>query len=265
MTKKLYFAGLKFFDLQISVQHSNKTYQVNLSQYFDISIPMGGSKTGVRAWYLDSPVIKPVQDGDFIGEVAKGSSVNFRNIEFNPHAHGTHTECMGHIDKTIYSVNEHLREHYFIAELISVKPEKHGEDWVITKSQVMELLSGKKPKALILRTLPNIEGKLTANYSHTNPTYIQWEAAAWMNEIGIEHLLIDTPSVDREQDEGELKAHKAFWGYPSTERLHCTISEFVFIPSEINDGTYFMNLQVAPFENDASPSRPILHKMTLTD
>jgi kynurenine formamidase len=222
---------------------------------------MNGNKNGLKAWYLESPEITPVVDGNFVGEVAQGSSVNFRNIEFNPHAHVTHTECMGHISEEIYSVNQHLKEHYFVAELVSIVPKSVAEDSVIEKSQLKELLGDKKPKAIIIRTMPNDASKQTANYSHTNPTYLDSGAAIWLREIGVEHLLIDTPSVDREVDEGELKAHKAFWNFPNTDRLHCTITEFVFVPNTVKDGMYLMNLQVAPFENDASPSRPILHKM----
>lgn len=251
--------------MQIIVPHNNKSYQVDLKKFHDISIPMGGKNSGVKAWYLDAPEITPVTDGDFIGEVAQGSAVNFRNIFFNPHSHVTHTESMGHIHETIFSVNEHLQEHYFISEVISVDPLKQEDDRVIGKVQIENLLQGKRPKALVIRTFPNVKNKRSENYSNTNPTYMEWEAAAWLNEIGVEHLLIDTPSVDREQDNGELKAHKAFWGFPETKRLHCTISEFVFVADEIADGMYFMNLQTAPIENDATPSRPILHEMTLID
>lgn len=248
--------------MQISLTHNNVNYLVDLNQYHDISIPMNGDKNGLKAWYLDAPEIVPVVDGSFVGEVAQGSSVNFRNIGFNPHAHVTHTECMGHISKEIYSVNAHLKEHYFITELVSVNPEIEGEDRIVKKLQLQEKLGDKKPKAVIIRTLPNNESKLTMNYSHTNPAYLDEAATLWLRDIGVEHLLIDMPSVDREVDAGELKSHKAFWNYPNTDRLHCTITEFVFIPNEIQDGMYLMNLQVAPFENDASPSRPILHKMT---
>lgn len=250
--------------MQISFTYHQKKYEVDLLSYYDISIPMGGIKTGVKAWYMDEPTISPVKDGDFIGEVAQGSSVNFRNILFNPHAHVTHTECMGHISETIYSVNTHMRKHYFITELVTVKPLEVDGDKVIDKSQLQKLLNGKQPEAIVIRTLPNDADKLSTNYSHTNPAYLHWEAAAWLNEIGVDHLLIDTPSVDREQDEGELKAHKAFWGFPDTLRLHCTITEFIFVKEDIKDGTYFMNLQTAPIENDATPSRPILHQMILT-
>ncbi len=249
--------------MQISFQHRADKYTVDLNSYHDISIPMSNSKIGVKAWYLDSPEINPVVDGTFIGEVAQGSSVNFRNISFNPHAHITHTECMGHISEVIHSVNENLKKHYFVTELVSVTPKEVKGDLVIEKDDLVHLLSGTRPEAIVIRTLPNKMDKLIANYSHTNPTYLNWEAAEWLREIGVEHLLIDTPSVDREEDGGELLAHKAFWGFPGTDRLHCTITEFVFVNDTVKDGTYFMNLQTAPIENDATPSRPILHKMTL--
>ena len=250
--------------MQISLKYNSQNYHVDLNQFHDISIPIGSTKSGVIAWYMNAPEISPVVDGDFIGEVAQGSSVNFRNITFNPHAHITHTECMGHISETIYSVNENLKAHYFVTELVSVNPSSMDGDSVIQKSQLETLLEGKRPKAIVIRTLPNKLEKLQKNYSHTNPTYLDSEAATWLREIGVEHLLIDLPSVDREEDKGELKAHKAFWNFPNTERLHCTITEFIFVNDTVEDGTYFMNLQTAPIENDATPSRPILHKMTLT-
>lgn len=248
--------------MQVLLKYNNQNYQVDLSNYHDISIPFGNTKKGVRAWYMKSPEINPVKDGDFVGEVSQGSSVNFRNIEFNPHAHITHTECMGHISKTIHSVNTHLKEYYFITEVVSVNPQVVDGDSVITKKQLETALNGRQPKAIVIRTLPNREEKKQMNYSHTNPTYLQEQAAGWLNEIGVEHLLIDLPSVDKEKDDGELRAHKAFWSYPETKRLHCTITEFIFVPNQVQDGIYFMNLQTAPFENDATPSRPILHKMT---
>ena len=69
------------------------------------------------------------------------------------------------------------------------------------------------------------------------------------------------PSIDKEQDGGELEAHHAFWNYPNKVELEKTITELIYVPNEINDGTYILNLQIAPFENDASPSKPILYKV----
>ncbi|MCH2217623.1 MAG: cyclase family protein, partial [Flavobacteriales bacterium] len=74
----------------------------------------------------------------------------------------------------------------------------------------------------------------------------------------IKHLLIDLPSVDKEKDDGLLLAHHGFWNTLGELRLDATITEFIYVPNSVEDGTYFLNLMVAPFENDASPSRPVL-------
>ena len=63
----------------------------------DISIPLTNDNYNPRAWYVDPPVFEPVRANGFIGSRKEGGAVNFRNIFFNPHGHGTHTECLGHI------------------------------------------------------------------------------------------------------------------------------------------------------------------------
>jgi hypothetical protein len=35
----------------------------------------------------------------------------------------------------------------------------------------------------------------------------------------------------------------------------------IFVDSSVNDGSYILNLQIASFENDASPSKPILFEI----
>jgi len=153
--------------------------------------------------------------------------------------------------------------------MISITPEivKEETEWrktgdsIITLSQLQSVLSNKEAEALVIRTLPNTLDKLSKNYSSTNFTYIEDEALQWLAEQNILHLLVDLPSVDREHDGGLLKAHHAFWNYPHNTREHATVTEFVFVKDEIADGTYLLNLQVAPFENDASPSRPVLYEV----
>ena len=56
-------------------------------------------------------------------------------------------------------------------------------------------------------------------------------------------------------------AHNAFWNTSGQIRKDATITEFIFIENTIKDGRYILNIQVAPFENDASPSRPVLYKI----
>ena len=246
----------------------NNNFQIDLSKPIDISIPLINSDENPIAWYIEKPVIEPVVFGDWIGKVSEGkSSTNFNNIFFNPHGHGTHTECLGHITNDFYSINQSLKQFFFFAELITVQPEKFGEDLVITREHIAALLSESKPEAIIIRTLPNQKDKKSRKYSNTNPPYLSEDAALFIRESEIQHLLIDLPSVDKEHDEGRLLAHKAFWNVKDTlhlnldARLNATITEMIFVPDEIEDGNYILNLQIASFENDASPSKPILYKI----
>jgi kynurenine formamidase len=244
-------------------------YQIDLSKPLDISISLTNTDENPIAWYIEKPVIEPVVFGDWIGKVSEGkSSTNFNNIFFNPHGHGTHTECLGHITNDFYSINHSLKKFFFFARLITIEPEKTGEDFIITKKQVSEALNVSdfsKAEAILIRTLPNQKDKKSRKYSNTNPPYLSEEAAIFIRESEIKHLLIDLPSVDREHDEGKLLAHKAFWNVKDTHnlnndaRLEATITEMIFVPNEIQDGNYLLNLQIASFENDASPSKPVLY------
>ncbi len=254
--------------MKATIDYKGKIFQIDLSKPIDISIPITNSDENPIAWYIEKPMIEPVIFGDWIGKVSEGkSSTNFNNIFFNPHGHGTHTECLGHITRDFYSINQSLKTFFFLAEVISVKPEIHGEDLIITKTQIENELKGKSPQAIIIRTLPNETGKLSRKYSNTNPPYLHEDAAVFIRENGIKHLLIDLPSVDKEHDEGKLLAHKAFWNVTNVNNLNdnarhdSTITEMIYVPDFISDGSYFLNLQIASFENDASPSKPILYKI----
>ena len=253
--------------MQTSIQHNNKSFKVDFSSPIDISLPITADGKNPIAWYLGQPEISPVTMGDWTGQVAKGSSTNFNNIAFNPHAHGTHTECLGHITRDFFSINGALKTFFFVAELISVTPEDKDADLVITKAHVETALKNKEPEALVIRTLPNTEDKKHKNYSHSNPPYLEEAAARFIRETGISHLLIDLPSVDREEDGGALLAHKAFWNVKNTHNLNAdarhnaTITELVFVPDTVQDGTYLLNLQIASFDNDASPSKPVLYQL----
>ena len=247
-------------------------HQIDLSKPIDISIPLTNTEDNPIAWYIEKPVIEPVKFGNWVGKVSEGSSTNFNNIFFNPHGHGTHTECLGHITKDFYSINQCLKRFFFTAELISVKPKEVNNDLIITSESISTALNltlkiGIPKEALIIRTLPNLNSKKNKNYSHTNPPYLSEDAATFIREIGIQHLLIDLPSVDREEDEGRLVAHKAFWNVKDVNnlnpdaRLDCTITEMIYVNNEVQDGSYMLNLQIASFENDASPSKPILYSL----
>lgn len=239
---------------------------IDTSQPIDISLSLTNLDSNPRAWYVETPVFEPVRTEHYTGSIKEGGSVNFRNIFFNPHGHGTHTECLGHITEEVYSINRTLKEYFFNAHVVSIEPkrilnEDGSFDAVIEVDQLDFLNDLEKIQALVIRTLPNLENKKTMNYSNTNPTYLDVKCAGKIIRAGIDHLLVDIPSVDRESDNGELAFHHLFWEVPESPNFDRTITELIFVENHIEDGDYILNFQVAPFENDAAPSRPVLYKI----
>ena len=246
--------------MKATINIEGKNISVDLTKPIDISIPLKHGMENPNAWYAPPVDFSPVRTDNFVGSVKEGSPVNFYNVRLNPHGNGTHTESVGHISPEMPTINQCLKQFFFLAHLISVYPTKmENGDRVIFKEQLEELNENNTIKAVIIRTLPNHDTKLTAQYSHTNPPYLDVEAAEFLKNIGIEHLLLDLPSVDREHDEGKLAAHHAFWNYPAAPRYNATISEMVFIPDEVKNGLYLLNLQIPSFELDAAPSKPVLY------
>jgi len=240
---------------------NSRTYTIFIDQPIDISIPLRASKENVNAWYLPPPKIYPATLDHWTGSVKSGAAVNFNSIEFNPHAHGTHTECVGHISEEVISLNSCLKQFLFVAEVITVVPEKQAEDFVISEKQLRYAIGNKKREAVIIRTLPNTKDKLNRQYAYTNPPYLLESAAVYLRNKGVKHLLVDLPSVDKENDQGQLLAHKAFWNVNAEVQYNATITELIFVPNSVKDGKYILNLMIAPFENDASPSKPVLYKL----
>ena len=224
----------------------------------DLSIGIAENQT-LSAWYVPPPKMEIVRENGFLGSVRQGGDVNFRSIWFNPHGHGTHTESCGHITEEVLSVNKVLKTFFFRALLISLVPEEQANgDRVIF---IPTLPDEKSIEALIIRTLPNSSIKKAVNYADTNPPFLALEGIKVLNEKNIKHLLIDLPSVDKEKDGGELAFHHAFWEVPHKNRIDRTITELIFVDESIIDGEYILELQMAAFENDASPSRPVLYKI----
>ena len=123
-------------------------------------------------------------------------------------------------------------------------------------------------KALVIRTIPNDDAKLKRSYMENEPPYFSLEAMEFLVKSGVDHLLVDVPSVDRTFDEGRLNTHHIFWNLEagshetsSGSHFYKTITEMIFVPDELPDGNYLLNLQIGPFVADASPSRPLLYPL----
>ena len=244
-----------------TIELKSKKIKIDLSQPLDISIPIRDGHKNVNAWYIGPPSIKPERFDDDIVSVAEGASVNFNTINFNPHSHGTHTETVGHIVEKKHSINKALNTFFFHAEVITVAPENLMKDAVISAKQLRFAIGNKVREAIVIRTIPNLKDKKTMQYSNTNWPYLKQDAIEYLVKKGVKHLLFDQPSVDREKDGGELRSHHTFWNTTGKIRENATITEFIYVPNTVQDGSYMLNLMIAPFENDATPSKPTLYKI----
>jgi arylformamidase len=240
----------------------------------DISIPLKFEGPQPNAYGVEPASSKACEYGDLIGDTRRGGSCNFERVVFIPHCNGTHTECVGHITNERISVRDCLRDVLMLSVLVSVGAEPRDGDLVITKEELAAVtpqaaFAGKGagvPSALIVRTLPNDDSKLSRVCDSENiPPYFTAEAMQFIVDCGFKHLLVDLPSVDRLFDEGKLSNHRIFWNIEPESfdidagtRIHSTITELIYVPNDIDDGEYLLNLQIAPFAADASPSRPIL-------
>jgi kynurenine formamidase len=261
---------------EIVFNAGGKTWSADLSHPIDISLPLRSQHEGVRCFHAPPVRYAPVESGNFIGSTELGGPVNHFIAELAPHGSGTHTECAGHIITSMLTISMCLRQSHFLARLISLEPRKNKEgDLVICQSHLESFIGDSKMEALIIRTLPNPISKTIKDYSGSNPPFFDCEAMKYMVRCGIRHLLIDLPSVDKEEDAGRLCCHKAFWGIDEKRyfssldeifqegiRYESTITELIFVPEEIPDGFYLLNLQTVGFELDVSPSRPILYSLS---
>ncbi len=247
----------------IRLDFNKKKYKTDLFRPFDISLPLNEGANNPNCYWADPVKFETIAMENFIGSVRAGGSVNYQKLTLTPHGNGTHTECYGHVsaDETA-TINKCLTSFHFVAEVISVSPEKlsNGDD-LVTLRTLKEKIKHPNAEAVVLRTLPNTDLKKTQQYSGANPPYIEAAVTEYLASQGVNHLLIDLPSIDREQDDGKLLAHKAFWKLSESTRKQSTITELIYVDTAIPDGLYLLNLQIASLEMDASPSKPVLYKL----
>ena len=265
--------------MQANIIHAGRTYRFDPTAPLDISLPLAAGLAGQpNCFWAEPVVVETIRVGSFVGSVALGGSTNYQRVHLTPHGNGTHTECYGHISPDPNAtLDKCLTQFLFVARLVSVAPRQQqpNGDLVVMLADVQTALASGSPsfgergpggevslpEAFILRTLPNDDAKRARHYSGTNPTYIEPALAQFLVDNDVQHLLLDLPSVDREEDGGQLLAHHAFWCYPAQPRCGATITELIFVPNTVPDGIYLLNLQVTSLVLDASPSKPVLYQL----
>jgi hypothetical protein len=249
---------------------------VDLAHPFDLSWPVRFDETDSKTFGIPPARTQPFVAGGFIGDVRRGGSCNCETHHITPHGDGTHTEGVGHVLAERIHVVDALTQPLLPALLVSIEPlllervddEVSGNhapsDRVIDQLSLEEAMNaaaadwpGFSPRALVVRTQPPRQ-----RYPD-NPAYFTVDAMLAVRARGIDHVLVDLPSLDRGNDGGILGAHRAFFDAPhhtpappaSRQR---TVTELCAIPTSLKDGAYALNLQLAPLLADAVPSRPLL-------
>jgi arylformamidase len=283
--------------MEVTVTLGAHRYAVDMARPQDISVPVRFDGQSLTEFGAPAARREAFKTEGFIGDVKKGGSCNCDMLTFSPHLHGTHTECVGHITSAKISVHEVLKDSFIPATLVTVVPEsaetydpaRRSSDVLITRAALEKALAGCDKhflSALVVRTAPPpVGGRSGGGHSrdtlsvsqagpHPNPPpvgegtppFFSIEAMQYMNELGVKHLLVDTPSIDRVDDEGKLTNHHLFWGLePGSHTAKTpspkTVTELISVAASIMDGNYMLALQLAPFVSDAAPSRPILYEV----
>lgn len=207
---------------------------------------------------------EPLRLGGFVGEMASGGSCNAEVIEFSAHSHGTHTECVGHISPTHQSVTETIDQAPTLLRLITV-PADALDDRQRISPRALDAIEDFEGEAVAVRTLPNDESKQWRDYSNVAafPVFAP-EAMRILAGSSLLHLLLDTPSLD-DPESTKLENHADWWGVDSEvapgvmDPVRRSVTEMIYVPDDIPDGDYWLDLQLAPFVSDAVPSRPVIY------
>jgi len=251
---------------------------VDLERPISLAIDLDFSERQPRHFGAPLASSRPFVVAGFPGSVEHGASCNCNTITLIPHCNGTHTECVGHLTREPLDAHRVTPTEFLPALLVSVEavaaelagestePAAQSGDLLITRSAIEKSWPASapfEPRALVIRTMPPHQG-----YPGKTPPYLSREAAMRLVERGIEHLVIDLPSIDRSHDEGRLTAHRIFFGLPGaavalaqSTRPRSTITELAHIPDTAADGPYLLALQVPAIGGDAVPSRPLLYPL----
>jgi len=220
---------------------------------------------------------------DYIGSVRQGGSCNAEVIHYIPHCHGTHTEGSGHIGEQARPVQEIIYPTPTLARLITltVTPANDSSEHypggaasalpLLTLAHMSEQLGRQclsQVEALLVRTLPNPVDKTRRDYA-AQPDYpvFSSEALTWLSKQPLKHLLIDSPSLDPAHDQGRLRNHRLWWGpcagleEVGLEPWRRSLTEMIYVPDEIQDGAYWLHLELSPILSDACISRPVIYPM----
>jgi arylformamidase len=233
----------------------------------------------VSAWGIPATEARPFAVGEFVAAISAGGSINCDVWTVTIHAAGTHTETVRHIRDEGPFVDEIHFAPLMRCLLLRVRPTSlaaSGEtysgtndpqDPVVTRAALQTAAAALGPTptdfdALLLAT-GTIGEHSDARFDERPAPYLTDEAMTWVHDqVHVQHLLVDLPSVDRLWDGGRVSGHHLYWGVDAdgVRTPSRTITEFVRVRADLPSGCYALQLSVAAWHADAAPSRVTLYR-----
>ncbi|WP_116828751.1 cyclase family protein [Pseudomonas syringae] len=258
---------------RIEILYNGRMHTLRLQESIKLSAQLCFADNAINLYGILPALEEPLQYGSSLASVKLGGSCNASIIRFVPHCHGTHTECIGHLLPDVHDVAELNIPPFIAATLIHVPLERASQmkdhynihaaadDWIITAGAIERAitpLGSDYLQALVIATDNNTwlpDGNGAPYFSH--------QAMELVVRSGVQHLLVDIPSIDKLNDGGMMDNHRCFWGlsdpcHPIKERNVASITEMIRLPANTPSGHYFISIQLPDLTGDALPSKPLL-------
>ncbi|MFK0573703.1 cyclase family protein [Endozoicomonas sp.] len=272
--------------MKISISLAGQQYSIDTQSGWSLAIPLGFNQPQPNHFSASPATAQAMRGGSFVGDTELGGSCNVNEITINPHCNGTHTETLAHICHRSHplsvTTSDVLPPPFIPCTLVSLTPALgqdtrelylpplNAADQVMTRKALERELDGIDSdwlEGLVIRTLPNKPDKQTRRYEeNSQPAFLTTDAIMYLRERGVQHLVLDVPSLDRMHDDGLLTNHHRFWQVPDGSHeanqyslLNHTITEMAFITDDLPDGQYFLSLNFPAWITDAAPCNPILY------
>ncbi|MDQ7051230.1 MAG: cyclase family protein [Enterobacterales bacterium] len=218
--------------MQIKIVIDNIHYLALIDQAVSIAINLDLGGPQPNHFGAPNASSHTLEMGSYIGDTRRGGSCNANVLTLIPHCNGTHTESVSHIINQLVAVHKAINQSLFPTRLISLRPiaasqcedsyqpSLQSENQVFTREQLENSLmnySDTQLHGLVVRSLPNDKSKKQRCYDQQNyPPFFTNEAMDYIFERGVQHLLVDFPSVDKMYDDGLLSNHRIFLATSAT-------------------------------------------------
>ena len=231
----------------IWTEYGGEAYRLGKGIRIDRKVSIG---KGAGCFGLPKLAVRTFTAGGFVGDIAHGGSCNVRIMEMCPH-NQTHIEMSEHVVSNGMQLSS-LEDINGIMHLIDLSDAGTSGTIEMESLKVLERLP----------SIPPVIGIKTASsgldewhdFFGEDFLALSKEAASYIVSKGVEVLVLDLPSADREED-SMLGAHKAFF-----EGGGVAIMELAFFGS-LGEGLYYFTCTPLRADVDAVATGAIVYHL----